>query len=84
MGTEMLVCLYHQGYGLGYTAAVVSSIGMGAGLKRVFFNMTKNLKGGNLTLANCLISYVAGSNSRVPELTMHENGRTGKGYHDTG
>ena len=44
---------------MGYTAAVVSSIGIGVGLKKVFFNMTKNLKGGNLTLANCLISYTA-------------------------
>ena len=43
----------------GYSAAVLSSISIGVGLKRVCFNMTKNMRGGSLTLANCLISYVA-------------------------
>lgn len=43
----------------GYSAAVVSSIGLGVGLKKACFNMTKNLNGGSLILANCLISYVA-------------------------
>lgn len=43
----------------GYTAAVVSSIGMGVGLKKLCFNMTKSMTGGSLILANCLISYVA-------------------------
>jgi hypothetical protein len=43
----------------GYTAAVASSIGLGLGLKKASHNMTKNLKGGSMILANCLISYVA-------------------------
>jgi hypothetical protein len=43
----------------GYSAAVASSIALGVGLKKVCFNMTKNLHGGSLILANCLISYVA-------------------------
>ena len=44
---------------VGYTAAVVSSITLGVGLKKLFFNLTKNMSGGNLILANCLISYIA-------------------------
>jgi hypothetical protein len=44
---------------LGYTAAVVSSVGMGVGLKKLCYNMTKNLKGGSAILANSMISYVA-------------------------
>jgi hypothetical protein len=43
----------------GYSAAVVSSIALGVGLKKVCFNMTKSMTGGSLILANCLISYVA-------------------------
>ncbi len=43
----------------GYTAAVTSSIGIGIGLKKLCFSMTRSMKGGNLILANCLISYVA-------------------------
>jgi hypothetical protein len=43
----------------GYTMAVSSSIGIGIGLKKLCFNFTKSMKGGNLILANCLISYVA-------------------------
>lgn len=44
---------------MGYSAAVGASVGMGVGLKKVCFNLTKNLKGGNQLLANCVISYVA-------------------------
>ena len=44
---------------VGYTAAVVSSVGMGLGLKKLFFSFTQNLKGGPAILANCIISYVA-------------------------
>jgi len=43
----------------GYSAAVAASIGMGLGLKKICFSATKNMKGGSLILANCLISYVA-------------------------
>ena len=43
----------------GYSAAVASSIGIGVGLKKLFFPMTKTMTGGSLILANCLISYVA-------------------------
>ena len=44
---------------LGYTAAVSSSVGLSLGLQKACKNMTKNLKGGNLVLANCAISYIA-------------------------
>lgn len=44
---------------IGYTAAVTSSIAIGVGLKKLCFNFTKSMKGGNLILANCMISYVA-------------------------
>jgi len=43
----------------GYTAAVLSSVGMGLGLRKICFNFTKSLKGGNLVLANSLIAYVS-------------------------
>ena len=43
----------------GYSAAVVSSVGIGLGMRKLFANMTKNLKGGNLVLANSAISYIA-------------------------
>lgn len=44
---------------VGYSAAVFSSIGMGIGLKKLFFRYTQNLKGGPAILANSIISYVA-------------------------
>jgi hypothetical protein len=43
----------------GYSAAVTSSIGVSLGLRKLCFNMTKNLRGGPMILANALISYVA-------------------------
>jgi len=43
----------------GYSAAVASSVGMGLGLRKLCFNFTKNLKGGNLALSNALIAYVS-------------------------
>jgi len=44
---------------MGYSAAVVSSVGMGVGLKKLCLGYTKNLKGGSAILANSMISYVA-------------------------
>mmetsp|Transcript_42982 Transcript_42982/g.41349 ORF Transcript_42982/g.41349 Transcript_42982/m.41349 type:complete len:106 (+) Transcript_42982:455-772(+) len=43
----------------GYTAAVVSSVGMGVGLKKLFYNMTKNLKGGSMILVNSVLTFTA-------------------------
>lgn len=43
----------------GYTAAVVSSVGLGVGLKKLAHNSTKNLVGGSAILANAVLSYFA-------------------------
>jgi len=43
----------------GYTIAVGSSIGVSLGMRKACFNMTKNMQGGSLVLANCIISYIA-------------------------
>ena len=43
----------------GYSAAVVSSVGLALGLRRLSANFTKNLKGGSFVLANSAISYIA-------------------------
>lgn len=43
----------------GYSAAVLSSIGMSLGFRRALSGVTKNLQGGKLILANSGISYVA-------------------------
>lgn len=43
----------------GYSMAVASSIGVSLGLRKLSHNLTKNLHGGNMILANSLISYIA-------------------------
>lgn len=43
----------------GYSAAVLSSVGLSLGLQRLCRNFTKNLTGGKLVLANSMIAYVA-------------------------
>lgn len=66
---------------LGYTAAVVSSVGMGVGLKKLFHSMTKNLKGGTAILVHSLLSLVAvgtagGLNSYCMRMSEMERGIT--------
>lgn len=43
----------------GYSMAVASSIGMSLGIRKLSHNLTKNLHGGPMILANSLISYTA-------------------------
>eukprot|EP00349_Pseudokeronopsis_sp_Brazil_P003285 CAMPEP_0202964776 /NCGR_PEP_ID=MMETSP1396-20130829/8873_1 /ASSEMBLY_ACC=CAM_ASM_000872 /TAXON_ID= /ORGANISM="Pseudokeronopsis sp., Strain Brazil" /LENGTH=187 /DNA_ID=CAMNT_0049687149 /DNA_START=500 /DNA_END=1063 /DNA_ORIENTATION=- len=43
----------------GYSAAVISSVGMGLGLKKLFYSMTKNLKGGAAIMVNSVLTYIA-------------------------
>ena len=43
----------------GYSAAVLSSITIGVGLKKIFASSTKSLTGGKAILVNSMLSYVA-------------------------
>jgi hypothetical protein len=43
----------------GYSAAVTSSISISLGLRKICAGITKNMKGGNLVLANSIINYIA-------------------------
>lgn len=43
----------------GYSMAVTSSIGVSLGLRKLSYNMTKNMKGGTMILANSIINYIA-------------------------
>ena len=44
---------------VGYSLAVTSSIGVSLGLKKLSYNLTKNLHGGTAILAHSVISYLA-------------------------
>jgi hypothetical protein len=43
----------------GYSMAVASSVGVSLGLRKLSHNMTKNMRGGTMILANSIISYLA-------------------------
>ncbi len=43
----------------GYSAAVASSVGISAGLRKLSHNATKNLQGGSAVLATSVISFLS-------------------------